>query len=68
MDFSCYLGCNSEGGIRLIEDPALTDTLNSLAHCKSVPALSLLYRYYHGFYSDEIKSIISSKASFARNT
>ena len=54
--------------IRLIGDPALTDTLDSLAHRRSVSALSLFYRYYHGFCSDEIKSIIPPKASFAWNT
>ena len=54
--------------IRLIRDPALTDTLDSLAHHRSVSALSLFYRYYHGFCSDEIKSIIPPKASSARNT
>ena len=43
---------------RLIGDPALTDTLYSLAHRRSVSALSLFYRYYPGFCSDEIKSII----------
>ena len=54
--------------IRLIGDPALTDTLDSLAHGRSVSALSLFYRYYHGFCFDEIKSIIPRKVSFARNT
>ena len=54
--------------IRLIGDPAVTDSLDSLAHRRSVSVLSLFYRYYHGFCSDEIKSIILPKASFARNT
>ena len=54
--------------IRLIGGPALTDTHHSLAHRRSVSALSLFYRYYHGFCFDEIKSIIPPKASFARNT
>ena len=53
---------------RLIGDPALTDTLDSLAYRRSVSALSLFYRYQHGFCSDEIKSIIPPNASFARNT
>ena len=53
--------------IRLIGDSALTDTLDFLAHRRSVSALSLFYRFYHGFCSDEIKSIIPQKASFARN-
>ena len=54
--------------IRLIGEPALTDTLDSLAHRRSVSALFLFYRYYHGSCSDEIKSIIPPKASFRRNT
>ena len=49
-------------------DPALTDTLDSLALRRSVSALSFFYRYYHGLCCDEIKSIIPPKASFARNT
>ena len=51
--------------IRRIGDPTLTDTLDSLAHRRSVSALSLFYRC---FCSDEIKSILPPKASFARNT
>ena len=54
--------------IRLIGDPALTDTLDSLAHRRSVSALFLFHRYYRGFCSDKIKSINPPKASFARNT
>ena len=54
--------------IRLIGDPALTDTLGSLAHRGSVSVLSLFHRYYHDFCSDEIKSIIPPNASFVRNT
>ena len=54
--------------IRLLGDPALTDTLDSIAHRRSVSTLSLFYTYYHGFCSDEIKSIIPPKTAFARNT
>ena len=54
--------------VRLIGDPTLADTLDSLAHRRSGYALSLFYRYYHVICSDEIKSIIPPKASFARNT
>ena len=43
--------------IRLIEDPALTDTLDPLAHYRTVYALPLFYKYHRGFRSDEIKSI-----------
>ena len=53
---------------RLIDDSALTDSLDSLAHRRNVSALSLYYRYYHGRCSDELKSIIPPKACYARST
>ena len=54
--------------IKLIGDPALTNSLDSLAHRRTISALSLYYRYYHGFCSVELKSIIPPKALFTRNT
>ena len=48
--------------IRLIDNSALTDSLDSLAHRRNVSALSLYYRYYHGRCSDELKSVIPPKA------
>ena len=48
--------------IRLIDDSALTDSLDALAHRRNVSALSLYYRYYHGGCSDELKSVIPPKA------
>ena len=56
--------------IRLIGDPALTNALDSLAHCSTVFALCFFKRfiYRYGVCSDDIQSIIPSKASFARNT
>ena len=54
--------------IRLIDDSALTNSLDSLAHRRNVSALSLYYRYYHGRRSDELKSVIPPKACFARST
>ena len=54
--------------IRLIDDSALTDSLDSLAHRRDVSALSFYYRYYHGSCSDELKSIIPPKSCFARST
>ena len=53
--------------IKLIEDPALTISLDSLAHHRTISALSLYYRYYHGVCSVELKSIIPPKAVFTRN-
>ena len=44
--------------IKLIGDPALTNTLDSLAHHRAISALSLYYRYYHGVCSVNLKSII----------
>ena len=37
--------------IKLIVDPALTNSLGSLAHRRTISALSLYYRYYHGVCS-----------------
>ena len=39
--------------IKLIGDPALTNSLDSLVHRRTVSALSPYYRYYHGVCSVE---------------
>ena len=39
---------------RLINSPALTNTLQSLSTRRDVASLSLFYRYYHGHCSSEI--------------
>ena len=49
-------------------DPALTNSLDSLAHRRSIFALSLYCRYYHGVCSVKPKSIIPPNALFTRNT
>ena len=54
--------------IKLIGDPALTNSLDSLAHRRTISALSLYCRYYHSVCSVELKSIIHPKAAFTRNT
>ena len=54
--------------IKLIGDPTLTNSLDSLAHRRTISALSLYYRYYHSVCSVELKSIIPPKAVFTRNT
>lgn len=45
------------GAIRLIDDASLTSDLASLDHRRAVSCLSLFYRYYHGFCSDELASV-----------
>ena len=57
-----------KSAVRLIDDPALTDSLDSLGHRRGVSALSLFYRYYHDRCSDELKSVIPPKACFERST
>ena len=44
--------------IRLINNPNLTNSLQSLSHCHLVPDLSIFYRCFHGHCSQEIKNII----------
>ena len=44
--------------IRLINNPSLTYSLQSLSHRRLVADLSIFYRYYHGHCSLAIKNII----------
>ena len=44
--------------IRLINNLNLTNSLQSLSHCRLVADLSIFYRYFHGHCSQEIKKII----------
>ena len=44
--------------IRLINNPNLTNSLQSLSHNRLVADLSIFYRYFHGHCSQEIKNII----------
>ena len=46
--------------IKLKGDPALTNSLDSMAYRRTISALSLYYWYYHGVCSVELKSIIPS--------
>ena len=62
------LDATQKRAIKLIGDPALIDSLDSLARRGTISALSLYYRYYHGVCSVELKSINSPKAVFTRNT
>ena len=52
--------------IKLIGDPALTNSLDYLSHRRPIFALSLYYRYYHGVCSVELTTI-PPKALFTRN-
>ena len=45
--------------IRLINNPNLTNSLQSLSHRRLFADLSIFYRYFHGYCSQEIKNIIS---------
>jgi len=55
-------------GIRLINNPALTNSLQSLSHRCLVADLSIFYRYFHGHCSLEIKNIISDPVRCVRAT
>ena len=44
--------------IRLIDNPSLTKSLQSLSHRRLVAGLSISYRFFHGHCSLEIKNII----------
>ena len=54
--------------IRLIDDPVLAGRLPTLAHRRAVGDLSLFYRYFHRFCSEELASIISPLAVRNRMT
>ena len=48
--------------IRLIDDPVLAGRLPTLAHRRAVGDLSLFYRYFHRYCSEELASIIPPRA------
>ena len=54
--------------IRLINNPNLTNFLQSLSHRRLVAALSIFYRYFHGHCSLGIKNIIPAPVRRARTT
>src|SRR3978361_2310049 len=54
--------------IRLIGNPALTCSLQSLEHRRTVADLSLFYRYYHGRCSAQLAAVIPPGAIFGRHT
>ena len=54
--------------IRLINNPNLTNSLQSLSHNRLVADLSIFYRYFHGHWSQEIKNIIPDPVRRVRTT
>ena len=54
--------------IRLINNPNLTNSLQSLSHRRLVADLSIFYRYFHGHCSPEIKNIIPDPVRRVRTT
>ena len=54
--------------IRLINNPNLTNSLQSLSHRRLVADLSIFYRYFHGDCSQEIKNIIPDLVRRVRTT
>ena len=54
--------------IRLINNPNLTNSLQSLSHRRLVADLSISYSYFHGHCSQEIKNIIPDPVRRVRTT
>ena len=54
--------------IRLINNPNLTNSLQSRSHRRLVADLSIFYRYIHGHCSQEIKDIIPDPVRHVRTT
>ena len=54
--------------VRLINNPNLTNSLQSLSHRCLIADLSIFYRYFHGHCSQEIKNIIPDPVRRVRTT
>ena len=54
--------------IRLIDDDSLTATLQPLSHRRSVSSLCLLYRYFHGQCSSELRGAVPPIYQVTRTT
>ena len=63
-----YLNSIQRRAIRIINNPTLTDTLDSLEHRRKVGDLSIFYRYYHNYCSKEVSSLMPSPLTFTRTT
>ena len=53
---------------RLINNPNLAKSLQPLSHRRSVKDLSILYRYFHGHCSQEIREIVPVSLRSVRTT
>jgi len=53
---------------RLIDDPTLTSSLDSLSLRRNVASLSLFYRYFHGHCSEELASCVPPPLRRPRST
>ena len=67
---SCYLELLSklQKWICWTVGPSLAASLESLAHRRNVPSLSLFSRYYFGRYSSELAQLVSLPFSCGRST
>ena len=54
--------------VRLINNPNLTNSLQSLSHRRLVEDFSISYRYFHGHCSQEIKNTIPDPVRRVRTT
>ena len=54
--------------IRLINDDSITNTLQSLSHRRTVSSLCLLYRYFHGHCSSELRGAVPPLFQVTRTT
>ena len=64
----CLLDKVQSKAVRLINNPNLTKSLQSLSHRRLVGDLSICYRYFSGNYSQEIRDIIPVPLRRVRTT
>ena len=78
LEYCCHIWGNSSSvvildaiqrkAIRLISDYELTSTLEPLAVRRKVASLSLFYRYYHGFCSEELAACVPRPMAWSHDT
>ena len=64
----CLLYKVQSKAIRLINNPNLTKSLQPLSHRRLVGDLSIFYRYFHGYCSQEFREIIPVPLRRVRTT